>query len=319
MTTGRAPGHPGWLHEAICYDSDDYLLAVAVPFVLAGVAAGEPTVVSLGRRNADLVRAALPVAGGVTFLTRGAVYARPAAAIRQYREMFTGYVTGGADRIRVLGELPPEMLGATWDWWARYESAVNHAFDGFPLWTMCAYDTRVTPEPVLEDVLRTHPRTACPGGGHVPSDRYTVPAEFLMEPRTPLADPLQSTVPCSDLTGVSGMESREVLRAFGRAVLAEQSTQELVMTVDEAVSNAHRHGRGAVRLRVWAGDDRVVAAVTDDGPGPRDPFAGLLPPADMTRGGFGLWLTHLFSDHVVLDRSPGGFTIRLTAGNPHWC
>ena len=91
------------------------------------------------------------------------------------------------------------------------------------------------------------------------------------------------------------------------------------MTVSEAVANAYRYGRGPVHLRVWAGAGRVVAAVTDGGPGPRDPFAGLLPPADVTGGGLGLWLAHLFSDHVVLDRGSGAFTIRLTAGDPHWC
>lgn len=309
----------GYCHEAVCYDSDDHLLAVVVPFLLGGVAAGEPTVVSLGRRNADLVRAALPAAGGVTFLTRGAVYARPAAAIRQYRELLAGYVAGGADRIRVIGELPPKMFGATWDWWARYESAVNHAYGDFPLWSMCAYDTRVTPDPVLADVMRTHPGTVYPDGRHVPSDSFTVPADFLREPRAPLADPLQRTAPHADLTGPSGMDSRVAVRAAGRVVLPAATVEELALAVSEAVANAHQYGRGAVRLRVWAGAERVVAAVTDDGPGPRDPFAGLLPPCDVTRDGLGLWLAHLFCDHVVMDRGPGGFTIRLTAGNVHWC
>lgn len=319
MRTGAATGYDGYLHEAVCYDSDDHLLAVVVPFLLGGVAAGEPTVVSLGRRNADLVRAALPAAAGVTFLAGGAVYARPAAAIRHYREMLAGYVAGGAGQIRIIGELPRQMLGATWDWWARYESAVNHAYDDFPLWSMCAYDTRVTPGAVLADVMRTHPLTACPDGRHLPSPGYTRPADFLMEPRAPLADPLQRTSPHADLTCPSAVASREAIRTAGRVVLPARSTEELVMTVSEAVANAYRYGRGTVRLRVWKGADRVVAAVADDGPGPRDPYAGLLPPQDATRGGLGLWLTHLFNDHVALDRGSGGFTIRLTAGDPHWC
>ncbi|MDI6100819.1 anti-sigma factor RsbA family regulatory protein [Actinoplanes sp. NEAU-A12] len=314
MTAGRT----GSFHEAICYDSDDHLLAVTMPFLLGGMAAGEPAVVSLSRHNAELVRAALPAAGGVTFLPGGAVYARPAAAIKQYREMLAGYVAEGADQIRIVGELPARALGATWDWWARYEAAANHAYEGFPVWSMCAYDTRVTPGAVLADVMRTHRRTARPDVGFAPSDSYVLPADFLMEPRAPSTDPLQRTPPHADLTDPSGRIAREATRAAARAVLTAQATEEMIMAVSEAVVNAYRHGRGTVRLRVWTGAERVVAAVTDDGPGPRDPFAGLLPPRDATRGGLGLWLIHLFCDHVVLDRRPGGFTIRLTAGNPHW-
>ena len=311
MTTGH-------LHEAICYDSDDHLLAVVLPFLLGGVAAGEPTVVSLGERNTALVRAALPAPAGVTFLTGGGAYGRPAVTIREYRQMLAAYVARGAGRIRVLGELPPEALGATWDWWARYESTVNHAFHEFPLWSMCAYDTRITPGKVLTDVMRTHPQTACPDGTHVFNRIYTDPAVYLMEPREPLADPLQSAEPHADLEHPDGTATREAVRSAGRGVLAPPSADELLLVVSEAVTNARRHGRGAVRVRVWTGPDRVVAAVSDEGRGPRDPFAGLLPPRDPTRGGLGLWLTHLFSDHAVLDRRPDGFTLRLTVGNPHW-
>jgi len=46
MRTGAAAGHTGYYHEAVCYGSDDDLLAVTLPFLLGGVAAGEPTVVS---------------------------------------------------------------------------------------------------------------------------------------------------------------------------------------------------------------------------------------------------------------------------------
>jgi len=60
MRTGAAAGHEGYFHEAVYYSSDEELLAVLVPFLTGGPAAGEPTVVSLGERNAALVRGALP-------------------------------------------------------------------------------------------------------------------------------------------------------------------------------------------------------------------------------------------------------------------
>ncbi|MEU4428683.1 anti-sigma factor RsbA family regulatory protein [Actinoplanes sp. NPDC024001] len=309
MTANR-----GHRHDAVCYDSDEHLLAVVVPFLLGGIAAGEPTVVSLGERAEGLVRAILPPGDGVTFLAGGAVYARPASVIRQYRNLFADHVAAGAGRIRIIGELPSTAHGITWDWWARYEAAVNELYDDFPVWSMCAYDTRITPEVVLADVRRTHRRTVLPGGRHLPHPEYTEPAAFLGEPRRPLPDPLQQAPPRADLTDPSPGRAREAIREVHDDLLGREALDGMLLAVSEAVSNAHRHGRGPVRMRAWTGADRVVVSVSDTGAGPADPFAGLLPAGDGTAGGFGLWLTHLFCDHVALDRGrPEGYTIRLTA------
>nr|WP_296071295.1 anti-sigma factor RsbA family regulatory protein [uncultured Actinoplanes sp.] len=317
MRTGAAAGYHGYYHEAVCYASDDELLAVAVPFLRGGAEAGEPTVVSLGRRNADLLRAALPADAAITFLEGDALYARPAAAIRSYRKLLAGYVAEGASQIRIIGELSPEMFGATWDSWARYESAINLAYDDFPLWSMCAYDTRTTPAPVLADVLRTHPRTAMPDGRHVPNDAYTDPKAYLSEPRRPLPDPLQRTEPLADMADPTLTDARRVVRAADHGRLASADVEDLIVAVSEAVANAHRHGRAPVRMRLWNGDDRLVVEVTDGGAGPEDPFTGLLPLGDGTDGGLGMWIVHQSCNHVAHYQHAGGFTIRLTAGNPY--
>lgn len=72
------------------------------------------------------------------------------------------------------------------------------------------------------------------------------------------------------------------------------------------------HGTPPVRLRLWSGRDRTVAAVTDRGRGPADPFAGLLP-ADSSPDGAGLWLAHQMCGHVTLGCDDDGFTIHLAA------
>ncbi|GAA4958247.1 sensor histidine kinase [Actinoplanes utahensis] len=317
MRTGAAAGHHGYYHEAVCFGSDEDLLAVALPFLTGGVDAGEPTVVALGSRHTELVRAALPPGLPVTYLTGASVYARPAGAIRAYRELLAGYHAGGAAQIRIIGAVPPEVLGVTWDWWARYESAVNHAYDEFPLWGMCAYDTRTTSAAVLADVRRTHPRTALPGGRHVPNRDYTDPIPYLGERRQPVPDPVQRTTPRADLLAPTAAEARRAVRDAGRGHLPYQEVEDLIVAVSEAVANAHRHGRGPIRVRLWCGADRIVVAVTDSGTGPKDPFAGLLPAGDGSHGGLGLWIAHQSCNHVALYRDPAGFTIRLTAGNPH--
>ncbi|MFC7532943.1 anti-sigma factor RsbA family regulatory protein [Actinoplanes sp. GCM10030250] len=315
--TGAAAGHRGYFHEAVCYSSDDDLLAVVVPFLLGGVTAGEPTVVALGGRNAELVRGALPSGVPVEFLSGGSMYARPAAAIRSYRELLADHVAGGAAQIRIIGELSPETFGATWDSWSRYEAAINHAYDEFPLWSMCAYNTGTTPAPVLADVLRTHPRSAMPDGSHVRNDDYIEPMIYLSERRVPLPDPIQYAAPLADFASPSLAEARRAVRDADVGQVPADDVDDLVVSVSEVVANAYRHGRTPVRMRLWSGSDRIVVSVTDAGPGPKDPFAGLLPAGDGFDGGLGLWIAHQSCNHVALYRDADGFTIRLTAGNPH--
>jgi len=317
VRTGAAAGHRGYHHEAVCYASDEELLAVVVPFLLGGLAAGEPTVVALGERTAGLVRTALPGGAGVSYLTGGAVYARPAAAIREYRDLLAGYVAGGAGQIRIVGEVPAAALGATWDWWARYESAINHAYDDFPLWGICAYDLRTTPAPVLADVARTHPRYATADGRHVPSPAYVDPVVYLSEDRPMIADAIQSTTPVADLADPSAAEARQAERAADGGHLPEADVEGLELAVSETVTNALRHGRPPVRFRLWSGPDRMVAEVTDAGDGTNDPFAGLLPAPAGSAGGLGLWITYQSCNHVAARRTADAFTLRLTAGNPH--
>ncbi|GIF15680.1 sensor histidine kinase [Actinoplanes teichomyceticus] len=314
MRTGAAAGHHGYFHEAVCYDSDEHLLGVVVPFLRGGVAAGEPTVVALGERNAALVRDAMPDDSPVVYLTGAATYTRPAAAIRSYRRILTGHMADGAAQIRIIGELPAATFGPGWDCWARYESAINHAYDDFPLWSMCAYDVRRTPEPVLADVARTHPRTALPGDRHLPSPAYVDPRLFLAERRPAPPDPLQRVAPRLELADPTASQARQAVRAAAPAGLPADQLADLIVAVSETVSNAHRHGLPPTRMRIWSGTDRMVITVTDRGSGPKDPFAGLLPAGGPDGGGLGLWITHQSCEQVTLSCDEDGFTVRLTAG-----
>ncbi|MEH0844235.1 sensor histidine kinase [Micromonospora sp. CPCC 205711] len=318
MRTGAAADHHGYYHEAVLYGSDEELLAVVLPFLTGGVAAGEPTMVAFGDRNADLVRSALPRNSGVTFLPGGDVYARPATAIRSYRQLLADHVAAGATQIRIIGELQPVLFGPTWDWWARYESAINHAYDDFPLWSMCGYDTRVTPSAALADVVRTHPRTARPDGRHVPNADYLPPVDYLRQDRPMVLDPLQHTSPAVELVDPTPAQARQAVHLAGADRLPADDLDDLAVAVSETVTNAERHGLPPVWFRLWTGADRIVVTVSDRGTGPSDPFAGMLPVRGATAGGLGLWITHQSCSHVSMQRGADGCTLRLTAGNPHF-
>ncbi|NGM12500.1 sensor histidine kinase [Verrucosispora sioxanthis] len=316
MRTGAAAGRTGYFHEAVCYGSDEELLAVVVPFLVGGVEANEPTFVALGERTGNLVRAALPADTKVEFLSGGDVYGRPTAAIRMYRQLLADLVADGATQIRIIGEVPSLGLGPTWDWWARYESAINRAYDDWPLWSMCAYDTRTTAPGVLADVAATHPCFATADGRHVPSGDYVAPETFLRQVRPMPPDPIQAAPPLVDLLGPTAAQARAAVHQVGQGGLPDDEFDDFVVAVSETVTNGLRHGRPPVRFRVWVGADRIVATVSDAGSGPQDPYAGLLPSANGTPGGLGLWITHQSCNHVTYHRDAEGFTLRLTAGRP---
>ncbi|OXM60916.1 sensor histidine kinase [Amycolatopsis vastitatis] len=315
MSAGPGTAERGYEHAAVHYASDAELLAVVVPFLAGGLAAGEQTVVSLEPDRAELVRAALAPSPGTHFLPAGDLYARPAAAIKSYRELMAGFVAGGAAGIRIVGEVPRAAIDTSWDWWARYEAAVNHAYDEFPLRSVCAYDTRTTPRHVLDDVARTHPFLATPGGGHRANAGYVDPLSFLAGPRPVTPDPIEHTTPLADLTDPQPSAARRAVVAADKTDLPAAEIDDLVLAVSEITDNALRHGRSPVRLRIWADREHMVVTVRDAGRGPADPFAGLLP-ADRPEGGRGLWIAHQICSQVALHRDDTGFTVRLTAGRP---
>lgn len=315
MRSGAAAGHAGYFHETALFASDEQLLQLAVPFLRGGQEADEPTLVVLGEGNAALVRDALGDADGVTFIGGGEAYGNPAQTIADYRARFASLVAAGASQIRVVGEVPHPGTGAEWDGWARYEAAINHAYDDFPLWGICPYDLRITPDDVLEDVLRSHAHVASPCGAHRPNPAFEDPVDFLAARRVPPRDPLEDGAPDLEELDPTPAGARRAVEALARRVLPQGRLDDLLLGVSEIVANAVLHGRAPVVLRARRGARRIVVTVTDSGEGPADPFAGLLaqPVGARPHGaGMGLWIAHLLCTDVALRREAEGFTVRLT-------
>jgi anti-sigma regulatory factor (Ser/Thr protein kinase) len=316
MRTGAAAGHLGCFHEAAFYGSDEDFLSIVVPFLEDGLEAGEPTLVAFDETNEKLIRGAMGGGAGLSFLSGAVQYARPAGAIKKYRTMMAAHVAGGAEQIRIVGDVPHPGLGASWDRWARYEATVNHAFDDFPLWGLCPYDTRITPDDVLADVARTHPHIASADGEHRPNAGFEDPIGFLghLGPAEP--DPLELAPPSAELWSFTSSAARDaVIRGAADTGVSPSDVDDLVIAVSEAVANADRYGVAPIRLRLWAGSDRLVVTVTDQGRGPADPFAGLVPARNST-GGLGLWIVHQLCARVTMSTGEDGFTLRMVVGRP---
>ena len=300
------------------YRSDQELVGIVTAFLTEGAASGEPTLAALRSRHAVLVRSALRSTAGITFMPSTLHYARPAATIKADQEIFAGHVAAGADRIRVVGEVPHPGVGEPWDGWARYEAAVNRAFEEFPLWGLCAYDLRTTPADVVEDVERTHPHIATADGRRLDNDRYEDPATFLATRPRADPDPLEHDPPALELFHPRPAVARNALAELSRETgVGAGEVDDLVIAASEVVTNAILYGRPPVTFRAWAGPEHIVVTVHDCGPGPSDPMVGLVSTDKPSgEGGFGLWIAHQLCHRVTLDTDADGFTVRLVAGAP---
>ena len=95
---------------------------------------------------------------------------------------------------------------------------------------------------------------------------------------------------------------------------------EVLLALDEAVSNAIRHGSRAgdpVEVTVDSDSEWVEMSVRDGGPTPRLPRLPAEPPPALQTGGRGLWLILQLVDEVHLQRIGEGtrLTMRRRVGS----
>jgi anti-sigma regulatory factor (Ser/Thr protein kinase) len=107
-----------------------------------------------------------------------------------------------------------------------------------------------------------------------------------------------------------------VRRTVARALegVDEEVVAEVLLTLDEAVSNAIRHGSGGGRpvlVSVEHDGDWVEMMVQDGGPTPRLPRLPAEPPPVLQTGGRGLWLILQLVDEVRLRQVGDGTRLTL--------
>jgi hypothetical protein len=315
MRSGRARGCVGHVHEAGFYASDEEFLALIVPFVTEGLAAGEPVVIGYDDRKCDLLRAELSRPQAVTFIADTRLYATPARAIEAYREQFEDHVAVGAEQIRIAGDVPHEGNGGRFAGWDRYESAVNAVWQDYPVYSRCLYDATTVAASVRDVVERTHRRVLTADGRVTTSRHYQEVPDF--EGLPPAADPLEATGPGVALVDASLKQIRRRVAGAAHGRVDPDAFDQLMFALSEAVINAQLYGRPPVTVRAWTGPDRIVVHVHDAGPGPGDTLTGLVAAPDGAGGaGLGLWLAHQLSGIDIALLSDDGFTVRLRACRP---
>jgi anti-sigma regulatory factor (Ser/Thr protein kinase) len=304
-------------HDALLHGSTDELTAVAAPFLLAGLAAGDAAVLAVGPEATGLLRAAVEDDPRVLVLERRALYRqRTPTAITMFRRL-ADELADGHRAVRVVGEVDFGASVADQREWQRYESVINEAFAGFPLWGLCVFDTTRLPGPLLDTARHTHPHLCTASGRHRNPD-YVDPATYLRTLPLP-EEPLEATRPVlaeedvTDHTGLRHAVRQRLAQVDGPADVVE----DYLLAIDEMTSNAVRHGQPPVSLRLWTAPGRLVCTIGDTGSGWEDPFAGYGPAHgdDLASGGMGLWLARQLCDHVAIRADAGGVSVRLTV---HW-
>jgi anti-sigma regulatory factor (Ser/Thr protein kinase) len=302
-------------HDALLYSSAEELAAVAAPFLLDGLVAGDGAVIAAGPEATEVLCAAVGDHPLVLVLERHALYrTRTPTAIKTFRGL--GEQASPGRRIRVVGEVDFGTTLADRHEWQRYEAVINEALAASPLWGLCLFNTNL-PEPVLATGRDTHPQLIT-RAGRVANPDYVDPATYLAGLAIP-DEPLERTSPTFAADNVTHFAAlrRTIAGHLMEVAAPADLAEDFLLAVDEMTSNAVRHGRPPASLRLWTTPGTLVCTIGDAGGGPIDPFAGYGPAhgEDLSAGGMGMWLARQLCDHVALRRDEHGNTVRLTV---HW-
>lgn len=97
------------------------------------------------------------------------------------------------------------------------------------------------------------------------------------------------------------------------AGLGGERLDDFVTAVNEAMTNAIRHGGGWGELWLWR-RQHLVCEIRDHGPGFPDPLLTIptARPRPSANGGMGLWLAHELADSFEVHSGADGVRVRLT-------
>lgn len=303
-------------HGSAVVASDAELLACALPFLDEGLRAGDLVALTCPPSTVELISAELGERAAAVTSEPGIslLGARAPDALGLARRYLDRAAEQGSGRLRVLAEIDFGPDPADWREGQRYESVCNRLLAGVPVSSMCVYDRRRLPAPVVASAAATHPHQVS-GDTWMPSPAFQDPGAYvpaLPLPREPVedGDPVFAVDDAPTLAGLR----RQLAAVIAVRVPDRDQQEDLHLAVSEIAANAFRHGVRPVSARLWAEGDRVVCVISDRGTSYEDPFSGFVPAhgPDLSQGGMGLWLARKLWDHVDVLPGPRGLSVRLS-------
>jgi anti-sigma regulatory factor (Ser/Thr protein kinase) len=301
------PGAESFVHPALFYDGADEYLAGTVPFIRAGLAAGEPVAVAVPGPNLALLRAELGSdAEPVRLLDMNTAGRNPGRIIPGVLRAFAD--THPERPVRIIGEpIWPTRTDDEYPACAQHEALINLAFTGRDVTILCPYDTKNLAPAVLADAEATHP-LLIDGTGQRTSTAYN-PERIIAGYNQPLPEPADATELTVDATNLA--QARFLARTHAlQAGLTDDQIADVELVVTELVTNSIDHGGGTGRLRIWTADGHFVCDVRDQGT-LTDPLAGRHPAAPGQHRQRGLLLVNHMSDLVRFHAGTRSTTIRV--------
>jgi anti-sigma regulatory factor (Ser/Thr protein kinase) len=304
-------------HAAALVASDSELLATALPFLEAGLRAGDLVVLACPDESTALICEALGeqatrVESEPRMTLLGSRAPDALTTCRRFVERASG---AGSGRLRVVADIDFGREPADWREGQRFEAVFNRLMGDAPVTAVCLYDERRLSPQVVESAAATHP-FLLRGTRWDASPGYQDPAAYV--PSLPLPrEPVEDGDPAFVIEDAPSLPRlRHQLGAVLAARVADREQREdLHLAVAEIAANAFRHGTPPISARVWSDGTRIICAISDRGTSWGDPFSGYVPAHgfDLSHGGMGLWLARKLWDHVDVLRTADGLTVRLSS------
>lgn len=298
-------------HEALFYRGEDGFLSGTLPFVAEALQEGEPLLVVVSERREQALRRALGEdAQQLLFLEASDLGRNPARAIPTWRE-FTAEHAAEGRAVRGIGEPAwSDRSEAELEECQRHESLLNLAFANGPRWRLlCPYDLDALSPAAIAGARATHPALMHEGvsrrnEAYLPLHRAPGPFDGSLSEAPREREQLSFTA-----RGIGAIRNL-VSRRAAEALLDEETREDLVLAVNELVTNSVQYGGGGGTLRLWREPEALVCEVRDRGY-IQDALAGRLPPPIDQHGGRGLWLVNQLCDLAQIRSSPSGTVVRV--------
>jgi anti-sigma regulatory factor (Ser/Thr protein kinase) len=291
-------------HEAVPYPGPDHFVPAASEVVRAGLESNERVLVlASASKLRDLQDSLGSDADEITFLANDE-HARNPTRVAMLLDTFRGGADGRVS-LGVNDTEPGRSRAVTLE--TRFADCTLNlaAVRSWAVSLLCLFDLSGLDDDARYSMRRGH---GVVRGSDTNSDFEPALAEQLY-------GTLPDRAPASARRTVIGDGGLPRARAFVREAAAgygvvPDRVDDLVLAVNEIVTNSLRYGGGTAHLAVWFEDGAVVCEVRDRG-FIADPLTGRFAPSASASSGRGVWLAHNLCDLVQLRSSPAGTVVRM--------
>lgn len=299
-------------HQALRFDDTEHLVGVVATVAQRALQQDSPVLAVFPDDLIDRIRQRVgDTSEAIDVLPYDSCYDVAPQTLARFVDTVLGFVADGRRPTLMGGAMlvhrePTDVLA-----WMHMEAVLNDALAESDAHLLCCFPSTGLDPWVATAAMSTH-RSMLVDGATVASATYVEPPAFLAahpEPPPPaLGEP--DTASTFDRATLRSCRLR-VTEHAARAGVLPTRVEELVMAVNEAMTNTVEHGPGTGTLRMWADRHGVTCEVHDTGQ-LAEPYLGLLPPTPSSPRGRGLWLIRQLPDRTQLWSDDAGTTIRMT-------